>query len=82
MTRRLILEGWNSYRTQVLAGAGPIQVEECRKAFYSGSLILFNSIMEAMEAGTEATDADMRQMAAINDELLEYAEQLKRRAGI
>ena len=56
MTRKLILEGWNSYRRDVLepAGAGAVQVEECRRAFYSGAMILFTSIVGILDSGSRA----------------------------
>ena len=82
MKRKLILEGWNSYRRSVIPLAAPaVQIEECRRAFYSGAMILFASIMEILdpEGDGEPTDKDMAQMKAIHDEIQAYgAEQLKR----
>ena len=79
MTRLLILEGWNSYRRSVLepAGAGPVQVKECRYAFYAGSMMLFQAIMNILEPGSEPTDKDLAQMQAIDDEIHAYGEQMK-----
>jgi hypothetical protein len=83
MTRKLILEGWNSYRREVLpAGAPEIQIEECRRAYYSGAMILFTSIMGILDPGTEeATEKDMAQMAAIDDEIKAYGAEMKAKAG-
>lgn len=82
MTRKLILEGWNSYRRKVLepAGAGSVQIEECRCAFYFGAMILFASIMGILDPGSEATPKDLAQMSAIHDEIEQYAVDMKAQA--
>lgn len=51
-----------------------IQVREMRMAFMAGALHLFNSIMTILDPGEEPTDEDLRRMALINKELVDYGE--------
>jgi hypothetical protein len=52
---RTVFDLWTSYRAGVLpADAGPIQVEECRRAFYAGAAAVFGLTMgEACEPEDE-----------------------------
>jgi hypothetical protein len=77
MKRLLILEGWNSFRREVLpAEAPPIQIEECRRAFYAGCVHLFSSIIGILEPGAEPTDNDLRQMQAVDDEIRAFGAEM------
>lgn len=78
---RLIEECWLSYRDQVIPkDAPPVQVTECRRAFYAGAHSLFTTIMNILEPGAEATEGDLRTMDSIQAELRRYNAQVK--AGI
>lgn len=81
MERQIILEAWNGYRRKLLdpVGAGPVQIEETRRAFYAGAISLLTAIMMGLDPGAEATDADLGRMAAIERELQRYAADLQRR---
>ncbi len=67
--QRLIEAGWATYRKHMSADAPPIQLRECRLAFWNGALFLFESIMRGLDAGAEPTDDDDRRMDGINNEL-------------
>ena len=78
MTRRLVVEGWNSYRREVLPQeCGPVQLEETRRAFYAGAAHLFYALQSVLDADAEPTDADLAQMQAIEVELVQYVRGLK-----
>jgi len=65
-----IAEQWETYRRDVLpANAPPVQVRECRIAFYGGATALYMSIMAALDPGKEPTEGDLKYMAAIDAEL-------------
>lgn len=77
---KLIERGWNSYRDMVLPKNAPdIQIRECRQAFYAGAAILMQGIMGALDSGDEPTDADMQRMAAIQDELDAFGQEIDKR---
>ena len=81
MTRKLILEAWTSYRRNVIPlAAPPVQIEECRRAFYSGALSLFASIVNNLDAGSEATDKDIGRMQSIHDEIEAYGAEMRARS--
>ena len=81
MTRKLILEGWSSYRREVIPAAAPAgQVEDCRRAFYAGALNLFTSIANMLDPGAEPTRKDLEQMEAIAGELRVYGAEMTKRA--
>lgn len=62
---------WQTYRDQVIAPeTGHAQVLETKRAFFSGALALMNAMMgPLLDASDEPTEADMRRMAEITDEL-------------
>lgn len=81
MTRKLVLEGWNSYRRDVMPkDCGPVQIEETRRAFYAGAVHLFFSLQTILDSDSEPTAGDLMQMQAIQDEFKDYADDLERRA--
>lgn len=72
---KIVEAGWVGYRHKVVpAGAGPVQVEECRRAFFAGAQHLFASIMTVLEPGAEPTENDMQRMDHINNELRAFGE--------
>src|SRR3990167_2905890 len=70
-----IIEGnWMGYRLLVVPkGAGAVQVEECRRAFFAGAQALFASIMTILDPGTEPTEKALKRMDAIDAELRAFA---------
>jgi hypothetical protein len=71
---KLIEANWIGYRALVVPrGAGPVQVEECRRAFFAGAQALFASIMTVLDPGAEPTETDLKRMDAISDELRAFA---------
>jgi hypothetical protein len=78
--KRIILEGWNGYRRDVLPPtAGPVQLDETRRAFYAGVGWLYGSIMRLLEPGQDATANDVQLLADINRELGDFLEEMKRK---
>jgi len=77
MTTKFIELGWNSYRSMVIPDDAPdIQVKESRQAFFAGATILFEGLMGALDSGEEPTEADMQRMAAIQDKIDEFGQEL------
>ena len=67
---KLIEAGWVSLRHVTMPPDAPQeQLDDLRMAFFAGAQHLFGSIMNILDAGEEATDADQARMSAINDEL-------------
>lgn len=77
----IIKAGWVGYRQCVMASDAPdIQVRECQIAFFAGAQHLFSSIMYSLDPEKEPTDADLRRMDLIDEELRQFAEQFHDRA--
>jgi hypothetical protein len=77
---KLIEAGWVGLRiAAVPLNAPAVQIEEMRNAFMAGAQHLFSSIMTIMEPDAEPTEADMRRMSLISDELEAFGEELKLR---
>lgn len=72
--------GWQSYRSTVLPqDASEIQIRECRQAFYAGAAILFEGLMNALDPGDDPTEADLGRMAAIQNELDAFGQEIDKR---
>jgi hypothetical protein len=72
-SKGLIASNWASYRTEVVPKDAPdVQVTETRRAFYAGALTLITSLRAAVSNGVEATDADMKVMESVEDELMAF----------
>jgi hypothetical protein len=78
LTRKLMLENWNSYRAEVLEpqGACRRQIDESRHLFYAGALAAWNSIMNTITIGAAPTPAELAQLAEIDGELKQYCAEL------
>jgi len=78
MTRKLILEGWNRFRWEVIPSDAPaIQLEECRRAFYAGAVHLFFGLFGIMDlASPNPTEADIQQMQELQHEFTAYAREM------
>jgi len=80
---KLLEAGWMSYRAMVLdPKAPPLQLEECRIAFFAGAQHLFGSVMTVLDPGEEPTDADMKRMSLINVELEKFIADFKAKHGV
>lgn len=67
---KLIEAGWISMRLACdLVDAPPDQLREMRMAFFGGAQHLLGSMMTFLDPGEEPTDADMKRMDMIHDEL-------------
>ncbi len=70
---KLIEAGWVSLRRACLPpDAGDVQLREMRMAFFAGAQHLFGSIMTILEPDAEPTEADLRRMTLIDDELQRF----------
>jgi len=77
---RLIEAGWVGFQIAVVPPDAPdVQVREMRLAFMAGAQHLFSSITAILEADREPTEADMRRMSLIDDELKAFTEEFKKR---
>jgi hypothetical protein len=75
---KLIEAGWIGLRLALkLEDAPKVQLEEMKKAFFAGAQHLFSSIMTILDEDKEPTDADMKRMSLISDELETFGEQFK-----
>jgi hypothetical protein len=80
---RLVEAGWVSLRIAAIPrDASTIQLNEMRTAFFAGAQHLFVSIMRALENGEEPTDADLRRMDLINDELQKFIDEFSKARGL
>jgi hypothetical protein len=71
----LIEAGWIGLEHMVIPiDAGPMQRAEMKKAFFAGAQHLFSSIMGILEEGDDATEADLRRMGQIEQELRAFAD--------
>jgi hypothetical protein len=79
---KLMAAGWHIYRTRVMSpNAGPVQIEEMRKAFYTGAQHVFASICGGMDEDAEPTAADMARMDHLAAELQAFAAELMQTEG-
>lgn len=75
---KLIAEAWRDFEIQVIPLNAPeIQRTECRRAFYAGAIAMFGGIVNMLEPGQEATEADLKKMDAIQAEINQYSGDLK-----
>lgn len=76
---RIIESEWETFKYAVgLADAPPQQLTEMRRAFYAGATMLFSQIMAGLEAGKEPTEGDLTRMSAIQNEMAEFNNRVKR----
>jgi hypothetical protein len=80
---KLIEAGWVGLRLAAIPdGAPKIQLEEMRNAFFAGAQHLFGSIMGILDDDREPTEADMKRMSLIADELETFAKDFSKQHGI
>ncbi len=76
--RMLMAEEWDKYARSVLpAGASPVQKKETRRAFYAGAQSILFRVIESFAPETEPTDADLRIMENLHQELQDFAALVK-----
>jgi hypothetical protein len=77
---RLVEGGWRAMRQLLLRNMDHLTSEDfeasARKIFFLGAEHVFMSIIGFMEAGHEPTDADMRRMSALHEELAAFRKSL------
>jgi hypothetical protein len=77
---KLIEAGWVIFKGLTIPpDASEIQIREMRLAFMAGSQHLFASIMGVLDPGEEPTDADLRRMDFIHQELEIFRKELELR---
>ena len=77
---KLIEAGWISLRIAAVPLDAPqVQIDEMRNAFMAGAQHVFGSIMTMLDPGEDPTDADMRRMGLISDELELFGKELQGR---
>jgi len=77
--RQTVREAWEEYRKVVMhPGAGPTQMQECRRAFYAGAHMLLCATMTGLSPGDDITQADEDYIGALHYELLMFAAQVKK----
>ncbi len=59
---------WRSYQATVLGGAGPVQVRECRRAFYAGAAAFSAAIAQPGPDPVRNVD----RLSLMLDELAEF----------
>lgn len=70
---KIIEAQWQEYRKRVMPPeVSVIQLDETRKAFYSGVAALFGVLTSTMSDGLEPTEDDMKIMDGIKSELDDY----------
>ena len=70
---------WLDYRNTVIAPNAPsVQIIECRRAFYAGSLALFTELQIMLEPGVHPTITDVRKVELVRQELSRFNDQVKR----
>lgn len=74
---KIIEAGWMTYRSMMSATAPPIQLRECRLAFYHGCSFLMQAMTHAVSEGKEATKEDLQRMHKLHSELEAFEEQFK-----
>jgi hypothetical protein len=79
MTRLHLLEAWNSYRAQVIpADASPVQLTECKRAFFAGAGSVWSLYVAAAEKPPHLPDPQI--LESIDTELRQFLARVK--AGV
>ena len=74
--KRRIAAVFEGYRATVIpADAGPVQVRECRMAFFAGATALFTMLTMGVGDDDEPSEAEMAMMDEIGAELREFGQQ-------
>lgn len=77
---KLVEAGWIGFRLAVVPkDAPPIQLSEMKMAFMAGAMHVFTAMMGVLDEGTEETEADMRRLSLVHEELEKFGAQFKAR---
>lgn len=69
-----IEQEWLEYLRRVLPGdASEVQIRECKRAFFAGAHAFHSIQLTKISKGDQCTDADLRLMDDLRDELAEFA---------
>ena len=75
-----IAEKFSSYRRDVIpSDAPPVQIEECRRAFFAGAVSLYSIVMAGLSPSPGVTDDDMSFMEDIDAELKAFPKSVTNR---
>jgi hypothetical protein len=73
MKRRYMAEQFDDYRRKVIPrDAHPVQVTECKRAFFAGALAIQSVIMANLTPGPDSSPADEEMMMDLTEELEEF----------
>jgi len=76
---KLIETEWHNYRRKVIPTVAPeVQIIESRRAFFAGAWAYYSLVMEHLQPGAEPTDADMKFMADLDEEMRQFGARVKR----
>ena len=79
----LIESGWVGLQVVAIPPDAPqIQLDEMRMAFFAGAQHLFGCIMNVLDPDEEVTDADMRRMDLIDQELRRFITEFSAKHGL
>jgi len=69
-----IADFWTSYRRDVVpADAPPVQLIECRRAFYAGAAAMLSGMMDAAGEPGEPGEQDIRRVEDLAGEVSRFA---------
>jgi hypothetical protein len=79
MAIRIIDKEWRAFASRIYQGASPLQVQECRRAFYAGAVSMFHAMVESVSSGEsdQPTAADLQLMEDIDTEIETYVQDLQ-----
>lgn len=77
----LIETMWLFFASHVKIPPGGTQWIESRRCFFAGAITLFDALILILEPGPEPTDADLRRMDLLADELDRFRQDLLERRG-
>ena len=76
--RLLMAEEWDKYARGVLPADAPlVQKQETRRAFYAGAQSIFFRVIESFAPESEPTEADLKVMENLHQELQDFAALVK-----
>ena len=69
---------WLDFNAHVMpVDAGPNQIRDMRRAFWSGCFGMFIELQRMMDSGPGETEDDLRRMSLVDAELKDYMARLK-----
>jgi hypothetical protein len=70
---------WDLYRSTIIPPDAPtVQVMETRRAFYAGAEAVVRGVLTALDPDEDPTEADLKTMARIDEELVEFGKLIER----